>query len=161
MSKNKHEASEKMDESFGTAPETNVKSAPSISPNSEDDKESAKKVDLTLDNEQPSTNDAPQQKVDDKVNPAVQFESLRTLSDEKLAQAKQDLDDMEKEVHHYAENIEDEYEEQGGIKGIAKEKADELKENFENDPVNTLCDLGKKALMVIGGFAVLKAIYKK
>ena len=68
---------------------------------------------------------------------------------------------MEKEVHHYAENIEDEYEEQGGIKGIAKEKADELKENFENDPVNTLCDLGKKALMVIGGFAVLKAIFKK
>lgn len=84
-----------MDESFGTAPETNVKSAPSISPNSEDDKESAKKWTL-LDNEQPSTNDAPQQKVDDKVNPAVQFESLRTLSDEKLAQAKQDLDDMEK-----------------------------------------------------------------
>ncbi len=73
---------------------------------------------------------------------------------------KEELDQMHTNVESYIDEVEDEYKEAGGLAGLAKEKAEQLKQAMEDDPKATLCDLGKKALIVIGAFSVLKAIFR-
>lgn len=83
------------------------------------------------------------------------------IDNDKLEQAKEDLEKMEKRAHTYVEEIHEDYENAGGIKGMCEEKIAEIKEGFEKDPVDTLVDLGTKALLVVGAFALLKAILHK
>lgn len=88
-------------------------------------------------------------------------EQSEFIDNDKLEHAKEDLENMEKRAHSYAEEVYEDYENAGGIKGMCEEKISEIKEGFEKDPVDTLVDLGTKALLVVGAFALLKAILHK
>ena len=157
--------SKKMNESFGQYDAAGNKKVHSIAPNSEDDKPHPKKPDLRLKHDGIGNNDSPVQHPTHVVTPEQKEISDQIMAEEEKLQAmnntiKEELDQMHTNVESYIDEVEDEYKEAGGLAGLAKEKAEQLKQAMEDDPKATLCDLGKKALIVIGAFSVLKAIFR-
>ena len=72
-----------------------------------------------------------------------------------------DIDQFHQSMQAQYSEMEQEYMNAGGLKGIAKEKTEQLKEDLHSDPAGTAAELGKKALMAIGAFAILKALFRR
>ncbi len=108
-------------------------------------------------------NDSPVQNANDIVTPEQQRISDEILAEEKKInimneQVKENLDTMQKNVESYIDEAKKQYEEEGGLKGMAQEKIADLKKSMDTDPKGTLCDLGKNALIVIGALTVIKKL---
>ena len=167
VEKENEQPSRRMNESFGQYDSsTNIDTEYSISANSEDDKPQTGKPDLSLKDDGIGNNDSPIQDPADAVTPEQQIISDSILAQEEKIQAvskkaKKEVKDMQKDVESYIDEVEKEYNEAGGLKGLAQEKAEDLKKAMNEDPKGTLCDLGKKTLMVVGAFALLKALFRK
>lgn len=165
--KEKNKTLKKLNESFGQYDSsTNIDTEYSISPNSEDDKPQTGKPDLSLKDDGIGNNDSPIQDPADAVTPEQQIISDSILAQEEKIQAvskktKKEVKNMQKDVESYIDEVEKKYDETGGLKGLAQEKAENLKKAMNEDPKGTLCDLGKKTLMVVGAFALLKALFRK
>ncbi|EOS62005.1 hypothetical protein C815_00266 [Firmicutes bacterium M10-2] len=141
----------------------NIDTTYSISPDSEDDKPQPKHIDLSLSNDGIGNNDSPVQNANDIVTPEQQRISDEILAEEKKInimneQVKENLDTMQKNVESYIDEAKKQYEEEGGLKGMAQEKIADLKKSMDTDPKGTLCDLGKNALIVIGALTVIKKL---
>lgn len=166
-----NETLRKLDESFGTlTSDTTTNTEAAVTDKSEDDKQTPMADDLHLNFDTPSTNDAPEQKVPETVSKAMQVESAKIQVRNNLDEADGVLNSL-KETTKSLEELKDQDEEEvkEAVKKVAsmdeqeisklEEYIDGLKQQIEEDPMKAAGEIGKAALMVIGGVTVLKTLF--
>lgn len=165
MSEQSNENIRKLDESFGQySHQTTVNPEASVTADSEDDKKQPLADDLTLSYDQPSTNDAPGQKVSDTPTEAQSFISEKLLSDEAFVKAEKYLKENEeaaiKKIEDTAKNISKQLEEKSDQNPAAK-CLENLADTFAEDPAKGFIQVGKGILMAAGAIALLKGIFRR
>lgn len=165
MSDQSHEAIRKLDESFGQITDrTTVNPEATVTADSEDDKKQPLSEDLHLTYEQPSTNDAPGQRVPHETTAAQDAFSEKVLAEEAFDDAadylKLQKQAAEEKVEAKAEEIKSKVEEKAGTCPAAR-YVENLADTFAADPAKGFMEVGKIALMTIGGIAVLRAIFHR